>query len=58
MADLKKKQPKITTEEIVPYRQEHSAPLLDELKAFLEKNISKCPKDRLTYKTINYTLNQ
>jgi transposase len=58
LADLKKKQPKITAEEIVAYRQEHSVPLLDKLKAFLEKNISKCPQDSLTYKAINYTLNQ
>ncbi|EPE5719291.1 IS66 family transposase [Vibrio parahaemolyticus] len=28
------------------------------MKAFLEKNISKCPKDSLDYKAINYTLNQ
>ena len=58
LADLREQQPKITAEEIVAYRQEHSAPLLDELKAFLEKSLSKCPKDSLTYKAINYTLNQ
>ncbi|MGM3083797.1 IS66 family transposase, partial [Bacillus cereus group sp. BC311] len=35
LADLKEKQPKITAEDIITYRQEHSVPLLNELKAFL-----------------------
>lgn len=35
-----------------------SMPLLDELKAWLDKNISKVPKDSQTYKAIYYTLNQ
>lgn len=58
LADLKEKQPQMTAEKIVAYRQEHSVPLLNELKAFLDKNLSKCPKGSLTYKAINYTLNQ
>lgn len=39
-------------------RQEISKPLLDDFKDWLEKNISKVPKDSLTYKAIYYTLNQ
>jgi transposase len=39
-------------------RQQLSRPLLAELKAWLEKNISRVPKDSLTHKAINYTLNQ
>ncbi|MDV6254383.1 IS66 family transposase [Vibrio sp. EA2] len=58
LAELKEKQPQITAEKIVEYRQDHSVPLLNELKAFLDKNLNKCPKESLTYKAINYTLNQ
>jgi hypothetical protein len=57
-ADLREKQPKIAIEDIVAYLQGPSGPLLDELKAFLEKSLCKCPKDSLTYKVINHTLNQ
>ncbi len=39
-------------------RQKLSKPLLDDLKRWLEKNISRVPKDSLTYKAIFYTLNQ
>ncbi len=39
-------------------RQQQSVPLLNELKEWLEKNISKVPGDSLTYTAINYTLNQ
>ena len=39
-------------------RQQLSRPLLAELKAWLEKNISRVPRDSLTHKAINYTLNQ
>jgi transposase len=56
--DLKEQQPAMTAEDIVAYRQEHSVPLLNELKSFLEKNLSKVPKDSLTYTAISYTLNQ
>ena len=55
---LKEQQPAMTAEDIVAYRQEHSVPLLDELKVFLDANLSKVPKDSLTYTAINYTLNQ
>ena len=47
-----------TPEQVVAYRQEHSVPILDKLKAFLEKNISKVPADSLTWKAITYMLNQ
>lgn len=40
------------------YRKEHAIPKLDELKVWLKKNSSKVAKDTLTYKAINYTLNQ
>jgi transposase len=33
-------------------------PALNNLKEWLDKNISKLPKDSLTYKAIYYTLNQ
>ena len=39
-------------------RQELSIPLLEELKGWLEKNISRVPKDSLTFKAMYYTLNQ
>ncbi len=39
-------------------RQELSVPLLDDLKDWLDKNISRIPKDSLTYKGMQYTLNQ
>lgn len=43
---------------IVDYRQKHSAPLLDKLKAFLDKTNGKVPKDSLTGEAITYALNQ
>jgi transposase len=39
-------------------RQQLSMPLLDELKSWLEQNIGKVPKDSLTCKAMQYTLNQ
>jgi transposase len=39
-------------------RQQLSVPLLDELKSWLEQNIGKVPKDSLTCKAMQYTLNQ
>ena len=48
----------ISTEQVVAYRQEHALPMLDKLKAHLEKHINKVPKDSLTYKAMSYTLNQ
>ena len=32
--------------------------MLDDLKSWLEKNISRVPKDSLTWTAMNYTLNQ
>ena len=39
-------------------RQELSVPALEEFKAWLEQNISRIPKDSLTFKAMYYTLNQ
>lgn len=39
-------------------RQKLSKPLLDDFKDWLEKNISRVPKNSLTYKAIYYSLNQ
>jgi transposase len=58
LADLKEKNLALTAEEIVEYRQEHSVPLLNDLKTFLDKNVNKIPKGSLTHGAISYTLNQ
>lgn len=39
-------------------REQLSKPALDELKAWLEENLSRVPKDSLTRKAIGYMLNQ
>ncbi len=39
-------------------RQALSLPILKDLKSWLEKNVSRVPKDGLVYKAISYTLNQ
>lgn len=39
-------------------RQQHSVPLLDDLKQWLEKNVSRVPKGGLTRTAMTYTLNQ
>lgn len=39
-------------------RQRLSKPVLDDLKAWLEKHIRRVPKDSLTWTAMNYTLNQ
>ena len=39
-------------------RQNLSVPVLNDLKPWLEKNVSRVPKDSLTHKAIAYTLNQ
>jgi len=39
-------------------RQELSVPVLDDLKVWLDQNVSRVPKDSLTYKAMQYTLNQ
>ncbi|WP_419614926.1 IS66 family transposase, partial [Thiolapillus sp.] len=38
--------------------QQLAQPVLDDLKAWLEKNSTRVPRDSLTYKAIQYTLNQ
>ena len=48
----------LETELKTQQRQKLSKPLLDDFKAWLEKNISRVPKDSLTYKAIYYSLNQ
>ena len=39
-------------------RQSLSVPILEDLKPWLEKNVSRVPKDSLTHKAMTYTLNQ
>lgn len=39
-------------------RQALSVPVLDDLKQWLEKNVSRVPRDSLTHKAMTYTLNQ
>lgn len=51
---IKDMEPELKTRQ----RQKLSKPLLDDFKAWLEKNISRVPKDSLTYKAIYYSLNQ
>ncbi|SHO58025.1 IS66 family transposase [Vibrio quintilis] len=57
ISDLKEKT-EYTPAQVVAYRQQHSVPVLEKLKAFLEKYTGKMPKDSLTGKAINYMLNQ
>ncbi len=45
-------------EEKTRQRQQLAQPVLDDLKAWLMKNSTRVPKDSLTYKAIQYTLNQ
>ncbi len=52
--DIKSMTPKARFEQ----RQQLSLPILEDLKSWLEKNISKLPKDSLTYTAMYYTLNQ
>jgi len=47
-----------TAQERHERRQQLSVPLLKNLKSWLEQNISKLPKDSLTYRAMYYTLNQ
>ncbi len=53
-----KEQSAFTDEQVVAYRQAHSIPVMDKLKLFLERNVSKVPADSLTGKAITYMLNQ
>lgn len=39
-------------------RQTLSVPVLEDLKPWLERNVSRVPKDSLTHKAMTYTLNQ
>jgi len=48
----------LSAEDKKEQRQQLSVPLLGDLKDWLENNLSKVPKDSLTYKAIYYTLNQ
>ena len=45
-------------EEKARQRQQLAQPVLNDLKAWLEKNRTRVPKDSLTYKAMQYTLNQ
>lgn len=55
---IEKEIKKLTSEERREQRQQQSVPVLNNLKLWLENNISKLPKDSLTYTAILYTLNQ
>lgn len=48
----------LSIEEKYHYRQAHSVPKLDELKTWLDKSVTKVPKNSATYKAIYYALNQ
>lgn len=48
----------LSVEERATVRQEQSLPILNTFKEWLDNNISKTPKDGLTYKAIQYALNQ
>lgn len=48
----------LSVEEKTTKRQSLSTPILDELKAWLDKNITRIAKDGLTWKAMNYMLNQ
>ena len=56
--DLTEAHADFTAEQIKAYRQTHSLPILNDIKAFLDTNVSKVPKDGLTGKAIHYMLNQ
>ena len=45
-------------EEKTRQRQQLVQPVLNDLKAWLEKNRTRVPRDSLTYKAMQYTLNQ
>ena len=55
---IEKEIKKLPPEERREQRQKQSVPVLNNLKLWLENNISKLPKDSLTYTAIQYTLNQ
>ena len=45
-------------EEKTRQRQQRAQPVLDDLKAWLEKNVTRVPRNSLTYQAMQYTLNQ
>ena len=47
-----------TPEQIVTYRREHSIPVLDKLKVFLDTTINRVPSESLTGNAVTYMLNQ
>lgn len=49
---------KLPPEERTRQRQQLATPVLEELNTWLVDNVSRVPKDSLTYKAIQYTLNQ
>ena len=49
---------KLPPEEKTRQRQALAGPVLEDLKAWLDHNLTRVPKDSLTYKAIAYTLNQ
>ncbi len=55
---IEKKIENLPAEQRLEQRQLLSVPALAELKTWLDKNISRLPKDSLTYKAMYYTLNQ
>ncbi|WP_459874232.1 IS66 family transposase, partial [Endothiovibrio diazotrophicus] len=56
-ARLKKLPPK-QAQEKTELRQRLAQPVLDDLKEWLERNLTRVPKDSLTRNAIGYTLNQ
>jgi transposase len=48
----------LSNQEKTTQRQQLSVPLLEDFKSWLDKNISRVPKDSLTFKAMHYTLNQ
>ena len=48
----------LESEQKTAQRQQLAQPVLDDLKTWLQANASRVPKDSLTYKGIQYTLNQ
>lgn len=48
----------LAAEQKTEQRQRLSRPVLDDLNSWLQTNASRVPKDSLTYKAIQYTLNQ
>ncbi|WP_419587925.1 IS66 family transposase, partial [Thiolapillus sp.] len=55
---IEKRIEKLPPEEKTRQRQQLAQPVLDDLKAWLEKNSTRVPRDSLTYKAMQYTLNQ